>query len=102
VHAIACALKISLSILQYSQAQAQQLAAERSTLAKEQKQLAADLCHIEAQVQSHQLVTEARAKRDANHAVTVQRLQVRVSSTSERSACSLKVSLGHALHACYP
>jgi hypothetical protein len=85
VHAIACALKISLSISQYLQAQAQQLAAERSTLAKEQKQLATDLCHLEAQVQSHQLVTEARAKRDANHAATVQQLQVRILSIRIRA-----------------
>lgn len=85
MHAIACALKISHSISQYLQAQAQQLAAERSTLAEEQKQLATDLCHLEAQVQSHQLVTEARAKRDANHAATVQQLQVRVLSTCIRA-----------------
>ena len=81
MHATACALKISLiSISQSLQAQAQQLAAERSTLAKEQEQLGTDLCHLEAQVQSHQLVTEARARRDAKHAATVQQLQVRVSS----------------------
>ena len=81
MHAIACALNISLiSVSQYLQAQAQQLAAERSTLAKEQEQLGTDLCHLEAQVQSHQLVTEARARRDAKHAATVQQLQVRMSS----------------------
>jgi hypothetical protein len=59
------------------QAQVQQLAAERDKLAEEKSQLATNVCRLEAQVQNHQLVAEARAKREAGHTVTVLQLQVR-------------------------
>lgn len=68
-----CGIETALTHLQ---AQARQLAAERENLGEEQRQLAADVCRIEAHVQNHQLVTEARVRRQAADAAKVQQLEV--------------------------
>jgi hypothetical protein len=58
------------------QAQVQQLTVEGDKLANKQRHLAASVCRLEAQVEKHQLVSEARTKQEAAHTATMQQLQV--------------------------
>lgn len=70
------------------QAQARQLATERGNLAEEQRQLAADVCRLEAHVKNHQLVTEARARREAADAAKAQQLEESIQYSCSVPLCS--------------